>query len=488
MTEYTKCFRDHLSSITLFFLLGCRLIAMIFIPLNDTTEARYAEIARKMLETGDWITPMHDYGVPFWGKPPLSFWLSALSMKLFGVHAFAVRLPSLFLSLGVLWVIYEHAKQWIGKPAALTTTLVLSSSIAFFISSGAVMTDPSLLFCTTLTLIACINALNQQHSPWRFIFFIGLGLGLLSKGPVALVLTGMPIFFWVLLYNQWRELWKNIPWITGTLLMLAIAAPWYILAEMKTPGFLNYFIIGEHIGRFVEHGWQGDKYGFAHKAHYGMILVFALIGIFPWTIGVVIWLKKHMKQLPTLCKSSKGWATYWLLALFLPIIFFSIARNVIWPYVLPSIPAFALIYANFTQQTGLSEEFKKYFQFYASLSGILLLIATSLFIFIPEHVAKSQKYIVDLWLKEHPLRDSKLIYWSNHSRLDFSAAFYSSGRAKITDDPKTLRTWLMSGPQNAVIIDSSIPKALPKDLLPKLTQISSISMKHTYTLYRFNPS
>lgn len=92
-------------------LLLCRLIANYFIPLNDSTEARYGEIARKMLETGNWVTPLHDYGVPFWAKPPLSTWLSAFSMKLFGVNEFAARLPELLLSIGVLWLIWMWPKN-----------------------------------------------------------------------------------------------------------------------------------------------------------------------------------------------------------------------------------------------------------------------------------------------------------------------------------------------------------------------------------------
>ena len=73
-------------------LFAVRLLAMFWWPFTDSTEARYAEIARKMVETGDWITPQFDYGVPFWGKPPLHTWLSALGMKLFGVGAFGARI------------------------------------------------------------------------------------------------------------------------------------------------------------------------------------------------------------------------------------------------------------------------------------------------------------------------------------------------------------------------------------------------------------
>ena len=77
-----------------------RLVTLGSYPLMDPTESRYGEIARKMLETGNWIMPQYDYGVPFWGKPPLSTWLSAASMAAFGVNEFAVRLPSLLLLIG----------------------------------------------------------------------------------------------------------------------------------------------------------------------------------------------------------------------------------------------------------------------------------------------------------------------------------------------------------------------------------------------------
>ena len=84
-------------------------------PLTDPTEARYAEIARKMLETGQWVMPQFDYGVPFWGKPPLSTWLSAASMGAFGVNEFAARLPSLLLMLGCGVLVYALAR--VARPA-----------------------------------------------------------------------------------------------------------------------------------------------------------------------------------------------------------------------------------------------------------------------------------------------------------------------------------------------------------------------------------
>lgn len=482
--QQTATVRRHTIA-TLFFLFICRLVAMLFIPLNDTTEARYAEIARKMLETGDWITPMHDYGVPFWAKPPLSFWLSAISMKYLGVNEFAARLPSLCLSLAVLWLIYMTAKKQSGPAVALIATLVLASSFAFLLNAGAVMTDPSLLFCTTLTMVAFWRAVSEKDQRWSYVFFIGLGLGLLAKGPLILVLTGIPIFTWVLFYQKWRALWEHLPWIKGSVIMLLIALPWYLLAEYRTPGFLNYFIVGEHLGRFLQHGWQGDKYGGAHSAHLGMIWVYALIGIFPWTIGVMVWLAHHGKKIPSFCRETNGWVSYWLLSALIPLLFFTCAKNIIWPYILPSMPAFALLCAEFYSQTALSTLFKKTYVFVAATSGMVLLVATALFVLEPQYLSRSQKPVIALWKNQHPSANSHLVYWTHRASAYFSGQFYSSGRINMTADQEKLLGLLSNNMENSLVVNVKEPILLPTSPLLHLNLIKTIQTgEGTFTLYR----
>ena len=159
---------------TLFSLLISRFIAMYFIPLNHTAEARYGEIARKMLEQKTWITPLHDYGIP-WAKPPLSMWLTAFSMKLFGINEWAARLPSLLLSIGILGFIWCWAKKQSSSLTALIALLVLADSLGFLANAGTVMTDSSLLFSLTLCLIAYWFAIIENNKTWGYLFFLGLG-------------------------------------------------------------------------------------------------------------------------------------------------------------------------------------------------------------------------------------------------------------------------------------------------------------------------
>jgi 4-amino-4-deoxy-L-arabinose transferase-like glycosyltransferase len=409
---------------------------MIWIPLNDVSEARYGEIARKMLETGNWVTPQHDYGVPFWAKPPLSTWLSACSMKLFGINEFAVRLPGLLLSLGILWLVWDIAKKHSGSFNACITTLVLSGTFYFFLDAGTVMTDPSLVFCITLITVAFWHSVAEGKKLWSYVFFIGLGLGLLAKGPVALVLSGLPLFFWVLWRHQWHALWNRLPWIKGLLVMLAIALPWYIWAEFRTPGFLNYFIIGENFSRFLQPGWAGDKYGYAHQQHWGMIWPYAAIGIFPWCLLGLAWFIKYKHNVPRVFQDKDGWLSYFFLCTVVPLFFFTFSSNIIYTYVFPSLPAFALFFVEYWDRVGVVAKAKRLMLGLSLMTGIVFLIATLVFAFMPKVISKTQKPVITAWLKQHPTAGSYLIYWDY--KTEFSSQFYAGGKVKFALSNKAL--------------------------------------------------
>lgn len=468
-------------------LILCRLVAMFVIPLNDTTEARYAEIARKMLETGNWVTLQHDYGVPFWAKPPLSTWLSALSMKFFGVNAFAARLPNLLLSLAIIWLVGVFATTCFNRSVAWRAMFILTSTVFFLLNAGTVMTDTPLLFSLTLMMVSFWLTIAEDKPYWRYWFFVGAGLGLLAKGPIAIVFAGVPIFFWTMLNNKWRDFWQKLPWVSGSCVTLLIALPWYILAEYRTPGFLNYFIVGEHINRFLKPAWHGDKYGFAHAQPYGMIWVYALIGMLPWSGICLSWLVTEKRKWMETYHTNKALTQYLLLFMLTPLLFFTFSGNIIYTYVFPSLPAFALLFTFLSEQVSLSYALRRRFLILSSIPAILLMLATTMFIIQPQKIAKSQKYVINAWHLNSKDTEKNLIYWKN--KTDFSAQFYSSGRVLATLSKEFLEQQLNQNKFNYIVIDKMSNTPFPETLVACLEQPVPIQVsKKTEILFHVKPS
>lgn len=321
---------------------------MALYPLGDTTEARYGEVARLMLTGGDWITPRNEPDSPFWAKPPLSFWAQASTMAIFGVNEFGARISSLLFAVGVGWLLLRLARHapdahWRDGPWSL---LLLATMPLFFVLSGTVMTDMALGLCTTAAMAWLWRAVcaGDRRSGW--LLFAALGLGLLAKGPVMLALCATAALLYLALSQDraatLRQLAARLPWAGGIALMLAIAVPWYAAAESATPGFLKYFLVGEHLLRFIEPAWQGDLYGSAHHAPKGAVwwhllqaggiavglaLVFAHRGAWRRAAGV------------------PAFDRYLLACTLAAPVFFTFASNAIWSYVLPSLPPLALLLA-----------------------------------------------------------------------------------------------------------------------------------------------
>jgi 4-amino-4-deoxy-L-arabinose transferase-like glycosyltransferase len=143
-----------------------RLVTLAMYPLIDTTEARYGEIARIMIETNNWVTPQFDYGIPFWGKPPLHTWASAISGVLFGVSEFSLRLPHLLTSVVTLLFVGLFAVRL--RLSRTVATLVLCSSLGFFVASGMIMTDSLLLLGMTMAMTGFFIAWHDYGNDGLF--------------------------------------------------------------------------------------------------------------------------------------------------------------------------------------------------------------------------------------------------------------------------------------------------------------------------------
>ncbi len=433
-----------------------RVITLSLYPLYDPSESRYSEMARKMWETQNWVTPMIDYGVPFWGKPPLTIWLSAIGLGVGGINDFSVRAPSLLLGIGIAWILYYLLKAQRGAEHALAGVLILSSSVLFFVMSGTVAMDQCLCFGITLALAAFWLALREQKLVWGYVFFLGLSIGLLAKGPIALVLCGITIFFWTLFTGRWRDIWKRVPWVSGALLVLGLCVPWYWLAERSTPGFLEYFFIGEHWKRFTESGWKGDLYGVGREHPRGMIWLYWIGAGFPWSL---LFLKTLVdacmrKEAVTLFKSNDDWQLYCLLWMLAPLVFFTFSANLIWTYVLPGLPGLALLVSNWLVEP------KKFRTAVLSLCAPVSFFAVVIFYNVSDlDFYKSQKRLVDTY-QQLAAPGERLIYLKNRP---YSAQFYLQGKSIELSGVEALQTSLGSAGHDFYVIrikapDDSIPK------------------------------
>ncbi len=446
-----------------------RLMLNIFLPLMDKTEARYAEIARLMVETNDWITPQIDYGVPFWAKPVLSTWLSALSMKVLGIHEFAVRLPSLLLSLGMVFMANRFARNKELPP--YFAGFVLISLPEFLLHMGVVSTDVTLSFSVALIMLSFWKSVSEdQPSVWRYLFFVGIGLGLLAKGPIALVLTFVPLLIWTVWFKAHTKVASSLPWLTGSLLAILIALPWYWLEEIRSPGFLDYFIVGEHFRRFMDSGWKGDLYGFPKQTPLGIIWLFLLAGTLPWIVAVCsrVWMNRsHL--------SGKRWPVFLLLWLLWTPLFFTVSKSLIHTYVLPVMLPVALLasfwWSGIRFRTALV---------YASLVLPLLV----LLVFMAgltgnrlEHYSNTDKFLI---VNQADSENMDLYALNNKS---FSSQYYSRGRIR-TLSPTELADKLNGQTPFKVIILNSYLKSLSENQTEKLRLIDA---NYNRGLYEFRP-
>jgi 4-amino-4-deoxy-L-arabinose transferase-like glycosyltransferase len=428
--------------------------------LLDSTEARYGEIARKMLSTGNLVTLWFDNGVPFWAKTPLSFWSSAATMSVFGVNEFGARLAPFvfFVATLALFALWPRDEGRDGAPVRLTAALLMATSLLGFVVGGAVMTDMSMTFCTTLCMVSFWRAVQPGHVEryWGWLFFVGIGLGLLAKGPVAVVLTAASIGLWVFRRNRWSLLATRLPWVGGVLLALAIAAPWYVLAERATPGFLRYFIIGEHFQRYLTKGWSGDLYAAGRAKPRGMVWLFALAAFVPWTF-VMPWLTgraRRMWRVDADTVLTRDYLVAWALA---TPIFFTMSRNILLPYVAPCLPAMALLAAPAVVGAMQRAAWKRMVTI-ASLT--ISVVAMGVLIISPATLEKSAQRE---FFRRRPVPPGTAVIYAYER--PFSGVFYTRGAATVARDGAAVQAALLRTSPTIVMLRRSRSSAVPAEWL-----------------------
>jgi 4-amino-4-deoxy-L-arabinose transferase-like glycosyltransferase len=326
------------------------LAAILYLPglgrpaLWEPDEGRYAEIAREMVLSGDYVTPRDDFELYF-EKPPLVYWSEAASIKIFGVNEFAIRLPAALFSIGQVVVTAALADALFGAALGFFAALALALSPLFFGFARFATLDPALAFFLTAALGAFYFAARDDSFSqpparrWMLICAAMLALGTLAKGPVALFLGGAIALTWLALERRLREI-AQMPLAWCALIYAAIVVPWFVLMEARNPGFLNFFFIHEHLQRYTtsnEHGW-GPWF----------FIPIVVGGMWPWIFFVPPgWFAMRgagFENNPaTSARSAANFLATWFVVIF---VFFSIPYSKLGSYILPALPPLA-IFAGF---------------------------------------------------------------------------------------------------------------------------------------------
>jgi len=307
--------------------------------LYDPDEGRYAEIPREMLQSGDWIIPHLD-GLVYLEKPPLQYWLTALSFRWLGESDFAARLcPGIAGYLSLLVVYFLGRRLW-GVDGGVRAALLTGASTLFVLLAHQLTLDMLLNFCLLGALACFASAQMERDHPalcrnWMLGCWAAMGFAVLTKGLIGIIIPAASLTFYVLWQRDFRAM-QSLHLRCGVPLLLAIAGPWFVLAARANSRFLEFFFVREHFLRFltpIEH---------RSEAWWFFIPVLA-VGILPWApLACAALLGTWRRGEPPGRFDPARLLGTWSVFIF---VFFSLSNSKLVTYVLPVVPALALLCA-----------------------------------------------------------------------------------------------------------------------------------------------
>jgi 4-amino-4-deoxy-L-arabinose transferase-like glycosyltransferase len=304
-------------------------------PLNNPDEGRYAEIPREMLATGDWITPRLN-GLAYLEKPPLQYWLTALSLGTFGSSEWSARLVALLAAMTNVWLVWLLGRRLQGTNTGWLAACMLGSSALHFVLGQTLTLDMAFTALMTGMLATfCLAQSPDGGRQWMPATWILLGLAVLTKGVVALVIAAGVLGIY-LLWQRDRAALRNLRPVSGLLLLFAVTLPWFLAAGRANPDFWHFFFVNQHFERYltdaadrVEPWW-----------YFGAVLA----------LGCLPWLPAMARTLLLGWRSGAATGRFnaqrllWLWCVFV-ILFFSLSQSKLAPYMLPVLPPLALLTA-----------------------------------------------------------------------------------------------------------------------------------------------
>jgi 4-amino-4-deoxy-L-arabinose transferase-like glycosyltransferase len=297
--------------------------------LWEPDEARYAEIAREMLATHDFVVPHLNY-VTYIEKPPLLYWLTAFSMRVFGVNEFAARFFNAAAAMLGIFATYFFVLRAFDPRRALLAAVILATSALYAVMAQVLTTDMLLTALTTVALFAFFRHWRDGGA-WCWLFYVAMGLAVLTKGPVG---AAIPIL--IALIFLWRErdlggIFRRFHVIAGSAITLAISAPWFIAITLRVPGFFDFYFVGEYVRRVFE-----PSYSHGQPIYYYVPIIF--LGLLPWSLLLPFLRWRAAEPNPA--------RRFCIIAATAIFVLFSLASAKLIPYILPAIPLCAILIAD----------------------------------------------------------------------------------------------------------------------------------------------
>jgi 4-amino-4-deoxy-L-arabinose transferase-like glycosyltransferase len=303
----------------------------------DYDEGHYAQAALGMAQRDDWVTPYAN-GVRFLEKPPLLYWLTAASFKIFGVHEFALRLPTALAVIALVWVVMRIARRVSGEKAALIAGLSTAFSAGTYIFTRETLHDIWLVLFVALAMHAFTGwYLDPLHSARHALIFYAATAGAaMCKSMVGIAFpVGIVVVFFMI--SRERPKWRTLHVLPGVLLFLLLTVPWHWLAAVRNQGFLNFFFVGEQFLRFFGRREPPVLWSVPLLTFWALVLVW----FFPWTAFLPAAFAESRKSgernQQLLARLTVAWAGVILG-------FFSIS-NRLEHYAFPALPALSLLVA-----------------------------------------------------------------------------------------------------------------------------------------------
>ncbi len=300
--------------------------------LVGADEPRYAQIAREMLARHDWVTPVLN-GTAWLEKPVLYYWGAMLSYSVFGVSDWAARVPTAVMTTLMVLAAYGFMRKF--RPGSqLDAALIMASLAAVIGFARAASTDMPLTSMFTIGMLGWYAWYERRQKAYLACFYVCIALATLAKGPVAPFLAALVIVAFVAIRREWKLI-AEILWIPGVLLFLAVALPWFVLVQRANPQFVHEFIFEHNLARY------GTNM-FRHKQPFWYFGPVLLLGLLPWVVFTIPSFVRAAREY-----KANSFALFFGLWAALPVIFFSFSQSKLPGYILPAIPPFAILTAEY---------------------------------------------------------------------------------------------------------------------------------------------